>query len=51
MFRVKILAKSLYGVFTGLLGQCISVMYETNGWETRSDHVTRTASAARNNEA
>ena len=24
---------------------------ETNGWETRSDHVTRTALAARNNEA
>ena len=43
--------KNLYGVFPGLLGHCISVKYpETNGQETRSDHVTRNASAARNNE-
>ena len=40
---------SLYSVFPGLLGQCNSATYPTR-W-TRSDHLTRNVSAARNNEA
>ena len=43
-------AKSLYGVFPGLLGQFIMVLY-LPGDEIRSDHVTRNAQAARSNEA
>ena len=43
------LAKSMYGVFPGILGQSISVTYPTR--KTFSDHVTRKASATRNNEA
>ena len=46
-------AQSLYGVFPGPLGQFISVTYPrgTVGSKTLSDHVTRNASAAHNNEA
>ena len=40
---------SLYSIFPGLLGQCNSATYPTR-W-TRSDHLTRNVSAARDNEA
>ena len=45
-------AQSLYGVFPGLLGQFTSVTYprRTGGKRLRSDHVTRSALAVRNNE-
>ena len=43
-------AYSLYGVFPRTLGQGISVAYVRKK-NTRSDHVTRNALAARNNEA
>ena len=50
--QVKV-AYSLYVVFPGPLGQFTSVTYprRTDGEHFRLDHVTRNASAARNNEA
>ena len=42
------LASFLYGVFLGPLGQCI---FRWRIRDKRSDHVTRNASAERNNEA
>ena len=52
--RVDGLAWSLYGVFPGLLGQCIPVTYPrwTAGRQPKalSDHVTRKTSVTHNNE-
>ena len=39
-------SQSLYGVFPGLLGQCILATYPR-----RTDHVTRDSLVVRNNEA
>ena len=50
-YNLSIVIDDLYFelLFPGLLGQCISVTYPRP--TTRSDHVTRKALAARNNEA
>ena len=50
LFEFWLPSLSLYGVFPGLLGQCISVTYPRNVSETFPDHVIRNAYAAHNNE-